>query len=524
MDSDRSAARAGGFSSTVSSAASRLWRRASEPDARVEIGVWVFLVLLAIGVRLYVLHLVPGYIWTRDSQSYAAPVFHWLDTGEWITDGRRGPTYSAFIALAVKTCGSVMGVVWIQHAMGALAVLAAAVVLRVWFGRRAIVPIALCGGAYAIYSLPLTLEQLVRNETLLLFCGTAALAGWALFLKKERAAWLVLSGVGVGVLTLTKNIYVPFVPVVCALLIWRGFRRPLALAGWLACFILAAASPAIANKVFNATLAAGVQPPRPQDGILFYGRTAQFTKLDGGIAPDIKALVRPDVEAYRKRTKLDNNFVIYRSIVPKIRQRFHEEKKSDVELNRLCFRLALEAIREHPGAYSRQVALDLWRLLANNGRPERAPGPSDVKSGIAKLKIIPEPHPAMNAGATLAALEGAKDLRRFHSYHRLIRFAWLFALSPVLLTTLLLPWHFWRTRRSDIGLFWLALASVWFFTLVLLSSVGRPLERYLIPVAPIMFWTLSATVMFLWEWFAAARRPRAPAAESSRGSSEPPAL
>jgi hypothetical protein len=35
--------------------------------------------------------------------------------------------------------------------------------------------------------------------------------------------------------------------------------------------------------------------------------------------------------------------------------------------------------------------------------------------------------------------------------------------------------------------------------MVLLCTVGKPMDRYLIPVMPVMFWTLGTAVVFIFE-------------------------
>lgn len=479
-----------------------------QPSPLAEALIWIVLLAAIIGMRLYLLHLVPGYIWTGDSNSYAHAVFKWLDGQGWTTDGRRGPAYSALIALAVKLGGSMTAVIWLQHAMAALSIVAALVLLRLWFGRRALVAITLCGLAYAVYYLPLHLAQLVRNETILLFTGTGAFLGWALFLRAKKVAtgwpWLALSGISVGLLTLTKHVYETFVPALCVLLVWQFWKRWPALAVTLLVLLVSWKLPSATNRFFNASFAARVEAPRPQDGILFYGRTAQFTKLDGGLDPYIKALIREDIIGYRAKIarehKLDNNWIIYRSAVPRIRESFLEDGRTDIEVNRFCRQLALEAIREHPGEYVRQVLHDLGTLLFKSGRPQRAPASSDVRSGIKSLTSMEKAYPILHEADTLAALEPGKNERTFKYFHRLEAGAWLFVPFPLFLTSLLLPVFIWK-GAPEMRPLWIAAAAVWFFNLVLLSTVGRPMDRYLIPILPIMFWTLSALVIWLWERF-----------------------
>jgi hypothetical protein len=52
----------------------------------------------------------------------------------------------------------------------------------------------------------------------------------------------------------------------------------------------------------------------------------------------------------------------------------------------------------------------------------------------------------------------------------------------------------WKSR-GHLQLWWLALAAVWWFTIILLSTVATPQLRYLIPVTPIMFWSMGAAVV-----------------------------
>src|ERR1700744_6567902 len=115
--------------------------------------------------------------------------------------------------------------------------------------------------------------------------------------------------------------------------------------------------PFAALKVHDA-FASRVDPPQPQAGILFYGRTAQWTKLDGGIEPELKAKIRSEVEEYRQLPKLDNNIVIKRTIVPHLARELQRLGKTDVELDHLCRRLAFEAVENQPAAFWHQACAD----------------------------------------------------------------------------------------------------------------------------------------------------------------------
>ncbi|HEX8280359.1 MAG TPA: hypothetical protein VF551_03195, partial [Chthoniobacterales bacterium] len=102
----------------------------ADPPRWLEMVAWVLIVATIVGIRAYLVHLLPVYLWSKDAGSYAAPVWRWLETGLWETDPRRGPVYSLLIATCLKLWGSFDSVIILQHALGGLAVLLAIVVLR----------------------------------------------------------------------------------------------------------------------------------------------------------------------------------------------------------------------------------------------------------------------------------------------------------------------------------------------------------------------------------------------------------
>src|SRR5258708_30249253 len=104
----------------------------------------------------------------------------------------------------------------------------------------------------------------------------------------------------------------------------------------------------------------------------------------------------------------------------------------------------------------------------------------------------------MELDKNLAALQSHSNQEDFNLFHRLLSRSILFQFYPVLETTiaLCLMLLFTRGRERE---FFLCAAAVWFFNMVLLSTVGRPIERYLMPLVPIMFWSLSGVVLLLWK-------------------------
>lgn len=79
----------------------------------------------------------------------------------------------------------------------------------------------------------------------------------------------------------------------------------------------------------------------------------------------------------------------------------------------------------------------------------------------------------------------------------------LFSRAPVLWTSLgVTALAFFR--RGKMRWWWITAAVSWWFLIVLLCTVGRPLSHYLLPVIPIMFWTLGTIVALVWNWLTAA--------------------
>ena len=68
--------------------------------------------------------------------------------------------------------------------------------------------------------------------------------------------------------------------------------------------------PLAASKGYD-RLSGTARQPEPEAGEMFYGRTAQWTYLDGGIVPAIKARIHDEAAAYadrfRRTGRLDNN-------------------------------------------------------------------------------------------------------------------------------------------------------------------------------------------------------------------------
>lgn len=469
---------------------------------RVEIGLWILFLGLTLAVRYYFVHFFPVYIWSKDSSSYVDTAFQWINSGVWETDIRRGPIYSFFVGFILKIIPHLSAVMIAQHILGAIAIILAVILFCRLYPSNTKWLILLCGMAYGLYELPLYLEHLIRNETLLFVFATGSLGAWAMAIHSPSPSqWLFVSGLSAALLTLTKNLFLPFPFLVIALLLYLRVRekkekRPfwlptLAFIGsfllpYLVVYLQHSAAP---DKTERSSYA----------GVQFYGRVAQWTYLEGGLYPEIKTLIREPVQIYRTFKKPDNNVVIKKLIVPVIEEHMKTQGKGFSEVDRICRNLAFEAIRKNPGPFAKQVLNDLYKLHFRCGYQTRLLKTHDLRDLIEDMEQIQRPDPMMHYDETLKTLQEKVQADNFSTYYRFAKMAWLFEIfPPAFLTTLLLPLLFFLDR-TPMRLFWLTLAGVWFFNIILLATVGRPLNRYFVPLSPIMFWTLTGSLAWLWQ-------------------------
>lgn len=502
------------------------------PSPLVETAIWILLAAIAIGLRLYVASHLPTYLWTRDSGSYVAPALDWLETGRWVTNPRRGPIYSLAIAWVLKAGGSFLTLVNLQAVLGVVTAGLTVAFARWRLGRAAFWPVAICALFYVAYPMPIYLERLIRNETLLIFFATVCFGAWRLALdeKQSRVGWSLVAGTAGGLMHLIKGIF-PILPLLAiAIFAWQNRRRPMLAIVLSACFVLPFFAPKAASKYYDRASGTG-RPPEPEDGIMFYGRTAQWTVLDGGFEPRIKALVRPQVERYMERYqktgKLDNNEIIKRTVVPSLKGILEKERPgfTPTDLNRFCWRLGVEAALRHPGTYLWQMVRDFCYLNFITAHRFEEFRPSEVKAsardGTAYFaaNLTAEDLTAARAfdlpgmNGTIHAMLEDKSLRGFDHWNDFWRYARV--LSPIFLCGLMLPGLVYFTRGEE-RLYWLGVGVLWFYYLVLLSTVGRPLDRYLMPVVPLAFWAISRGVALGWER-GVAFVPRAKIAKPQRG-------
>ena len=484
------------------------------PPRPVEIAIWLALITAIVGIRVYLVHLLPVILWSHDADSYTESVFHWMHSGVWETSPRRGPVYSLLIAGCLKAWGNFDALMIAQHVMGGLAVLAAIIVLCVMHGRRAMIPIGFCGYAYAVYALPIYLEHLVRNETLLFFFATLIFVSWHLAVARKQPHWLWVTGVAAGLMQLTKGVFGPLPAVLIALHVYFDRREPKVAAKHVAIFVVAFALPILGEKIQH-RLTRHHRPPAPQAGILLFGRTAQFTALDSPKNADAKAVIRQDIldyVDYVQKQGLEPNIILKKTAVPDLQRWLSQQGKTPVDLNKLCLSLAIEAIQTHKHAYAKQAVRDLSALFKCAGAGQ-SPTANHLNSTKTFLETKENIDSLMEKERTLGvvnerieitdakkAVFNATFRSSFARYRHRVNEAWLFRFFPVLLTSLLLPFLVYFTNDRQ-RLWWLGCAAMWYFTLVLLSIIGQPFDRYLLPAAPIMFWTLASAVVFVWRRF-----------------------
>lgn len=494
---------------------SRRTRWLRPPSRAVEVAVYAVIVGCLVGLRWWVAHALPTYVWTRDSGSYLAPAISWMGGNPWVTSARRGPVYSLFMAGIFAGGGTLRTVVDVQAGVGILTALLTLGFARAWLGRAGSWPLAICALFYALYGMPIELERLIRNETLLVLFSTLAFGAWFCALRTGSRGWMAVSGLFTGLMHLLKGIFPIYPVIVLGLVAWNWRARPrraAALGGiYLALFLL----PLVSSKLYG-RLSGTTRPAEPEDGQMFYGRTAQWTYLEAdGILPDIKARIHDQAEEYgerfRRTGKLDNNEIVKRTVVPTLKTILVDERGGTlVDVNRVSWRLGLEAVRHHPGAYLRQFGHDLFYLnfisaqrmvpfepkqLQNAARDAAAYVTAKEKNDPLEQRVfeLERSRQTIDAGAERNA--GLQRYARFVTGVGRLRL-----LSPVFLTTILLPLLGWVTRGRQ-RLFWLGNFILWGYYLVLLSTVGRPLDRYLMPVVPLMYWTISTAAAHGWRWW-----------------------
>ena len=492
-------------SSRLLRAADRALRCLTQPSRAAEIAGWVLLAAAVVAARVYLAHLLPGYLWSKDSRGYAGAAVQWLGTGQWENDPKRGPVYSLVIAACLKMWGSFEAVVVAQHVLGGLLVLGCAAVLRAMCGRRAHWPVIACGLALAVYGQQLFLERLIRNDLLLYTFAFIAFAAWHRALERPARGWLFVCGLSAALLALTRNVLAPFPVVVLAALVWDARRTPRAAALSATVFLAGFALPLIGAKVFR-QLTIHDRPPQPQPGAMLFARVAQFTVIDGGIEPEVKALIRADIESYRKKTRLDNNEILVRTAVPKIRDYCDRLGRTPSDADHLCWRLAGEAVRAHPGGYARQCGQDFLKVQLRLGTSATNPTSGDIRAACKSLSNETA-WPLLNVEETVRRLEPAFHNPHLAGYKRMNERAWLFAWWPVLWTSLGVT-ALAIFQRGKMRLWWITAAVSWWFLIVLLCTVGRPLSRYLLAVVPVMFWTLGTCLALAWSWLTVALENR----------------
>jgi hypothetical protein len=471
------------------------------PPGWVEIAALLLFVAAIVGIRWYLTHLAPVYFWSKDSKSYVFPVVDWLTSGEWKTENRRGPIYSLFIAGVLSVRPSLTAVAIAQHILGGAAVFFSALAIRLKLGRAVWLPLLFCGLSYAIYNVPVYLEHLMRNETLIFLFASLAVTSLFLAFTGGSAGWMLAAGLSAGVGNLVKSVFVPFpLAVLLSVFVFRHDRRGMIIR--LVAALLGFALPVLAMKAYYRLLPEEKEADA-YSGIQLYGRVAQWTVLDGPEFAEIKALIRPKVEEYRAFDKLDNNWVIKRGIVPAINDHLRAQGMGFRDVNRVCKALAFETIRKNPGLYIQQVCGDLGKYM-RLGFHQRMPGKDLLKENHDQITALKSPHPVFQHERAIGVLKEQDNPETFHRFHAISRWSPLFETWPTaLVTSLLLPLLVVFSKKEARG-FWIACSVMWFAYALLICTVGKPMQRYLLPMTPVTFFTLTLLLCHAWraglEW------------------------
>lgn len=452
----------------------------------------------AIHTRTMLNDLVPTAIWSSDAMSYVGPAAKLAYKGLLRIESKRGPVYSLLIAAFLKGGGGFHGVILAQHALGVLGIAACCAIAWIWF-RRAAWPAVLLGGmSLATYNQTAFYEHMVRNETVLAAAATGVLALWIVgVLRPARWPW-ALCGASTGLAHLVKGVFsfFPLVAIATAAAALPRRRSVPAIAWFTAGLALVLAAGAILRAAENPP-----EPRAPQFGILLFGRTAQWTVLDQGIEPALKSAIRQDILDYRMLPETDNNLILNDTAVPKLRKLL----PSPAEVERVCGRLAFEAILAHPREFLAQIARDWSTLHTRTGFACKVPKRGElVNAAEAVESKNHQLGPRLDAAGMGRRLREAADSDFRPFYKRTLNsplFEWGLPFgknrSPVLTTSLLLPVLIFLSRRRN-RILYAGLGAVWFVSLLVLCTVGRPMDRYLLPLTPVMFWVMTGALATAW--------------------------
>ena len=475
----------------------------NHPPRWFELAVW-FLVCLAIAwPRILLWNLLPAYLWSGDSEGYALPAICLVDRGEWLPSDKRGAVYPLFLA-ATLAAGDLNLSVIIQHIVGGATVLGCGIALRLVLGPASLLPVAWATGSFGRYNLLIYLEHLIRNETVLFLLSSACLALLLLAHHKQSRGWFTASGILAGLQHLTKPIMPLFLPAAIVSILlrrdwprtWR-LRSSLWLAGGFALHALVG--------FLSARLAARPVTPDPQSGKLLYARVAQWTVLDEGPHREIKDAIRTDIESYRQLGRRETNLILNRPAVPKIEAIVRSLGGDKREIHRVCQALAFEAIARNRAAFVQQIGSDLVSWHTEQGFKTKVPKASYLIEQAKELRDDAGQLPARAKALETVKLYTERASRNhFDPFHNLCLKSTFFEHpifgrrgSPVLACSVALPivlLIIGRQLRPAFAVFFV----LWWSGLLILSTVGRPMDRYLLPLCPIIFFTLASLIAVAW--------------------------
>ncbi len=202
---------------------SRAWHADSLSPSRTHL-VWVLLLLLAMGVRVFGAADRP--VWTDEGWSvWAASEPRWSTIIEKVRDDHHPPLYFAALSIWRSLAGDArLALRFLAIAAGVLTV---AVVYRVgadWFDRRTGLYAALL---YAVLPIAIYYAQEIRHYSWLMLAISLMMLFFLRYLRHPRPAWLILYLLSVAFMlgTLYVGVLALAVQALVGLLFWRGTWR-----------------------------------------------------------------------------------------------------------------------------------------------------------------------------------------------------------------------------------------------------------------------------------------------------------
>jgi hypothetical protein len=186
------------------------------PRAILSLLPLVLALVVAAAMRLELSRVAPPFLVANDSADYFSAAYTFLSAGELHLSLKRTPLYPAYLAGLIQVTGpSLDRLLVAQHVLGLLTV-----ALTYVLGRLAFGPVAagVAAVAMALNGSMLTMEHLLISENLFTPLLLATLAAFCLALRTNRTSVWLLTGVLLGLCTLSRPLGVAVLLAILALL------------------------------------------------------------------------------------------------------------------------------------------------------------------------------------------------------------------------------------------------------------------------------------------------------------------